>query len=582
MSGATGAATEIIPVVFDGHSGSLHRPSVQGGNGAAIIICAPAGRDARWTYRALFQWAERLAASGYIVLRYDLLGEGDSLGLDDAADQWASWTKGVRQAADFLRAQTGAAQLFVCGLRIGATLACVTAEDVKPDGLILWDPLSTGKVWLKELRLAYAMQAGAHFDEETIECNGLYLSAATIQALESVNIIKEGVTWPPLLLASPVGAKRLLAAFGAQAESTQFAGYAAFFKDSYVNQAPAELFNSTLQWLEKQLALPSSSVAPVVAAGTLQTSDWREERVCFGPGLRGVLCLPARKTGVQAVIFGNTGGDPRAGVANFSTRASRLLAAEGIAALRFDFAGLGESEGSDVHVYETNRTEEMRAAAALLAERGFGEVTTAGVCTGGFHAVRAVVEDSGINRAVAINAWLVWEPGRDLDRAAHVESMRSVYLRAPVQARKWMRIVRESWHTIVVSRLAGLQRALFPRPAAQAARTLFVRASARNAHIHILAGAMDRSLEGLEHFGARGRWLTRQRGISITILPDLDHALTTKKSQGEAVKELLSFIRANTPLAGPVTGRPTQSAEIGFRFKETPGTTVMPEARPET
>jgi pimeloyl-ACP methyl ester carboxylesterase len=266
-------------------------------------------------------------------------------------------------------------------------------------------------------------------------------------------------------------------------------------------------------------------------------------------------------------------------VANFSTRASRLLAAEGIAALRFDFAGLGESEGSGIHVYETNRTGEMRAAAALLAERGFGEIATAGVCTGGFHAVRAVVEDSGISRAVAINAWLIWEPGRELDRAAHVESMRSVYLRAPVQARKWVRVAREAFHTLVLSRLAGLQRTFFPRPAAQAARAQFVRAAARNARIHIVAGAMDRSLETLEHFGARGRWLARQKGVSIAILPELDHALTTKKSQAEAVKALLSFIKANQAEADPVTVPSHASpVESGFPLKETPGAPVMPKA----
>jgi len=583
MSGARSAATEIIPIVFDGHSGSLHRPSGQAGNGAAVIICAPAGRDARWTYRALFQWAEQLAAAGYLVLRYDLLGEGDSLGLDDTADQWTAWTKGVGQAAHFLRTLSGVSHLFVCGLRIGATLASLTAKDVKPDGLILWDLLPTGKAWLKELRLAYAMQAGAHSDDETIECNGLYLSPASIRALESVDITQADAEWPPILLASPVGAKKLLAIFGPRAEATPFTGYTAFFKDSYVNQPPAELFAATLQWLEKQFTPVPTSTAGARPAGVLQTADWREEKVCFGEGLRGVLCLPTRKTGDQAVIFGNTGGDPRAGVANFSTRASRLLAAEGIAALRFDFAGLGESEGSGVHVYETNRTGELRSAAALLAEHGFGDSAAAGVCTGGFHAVRAVMEDGGLNRALAINAWLIWEPGRELDRAAHVESMRSVYLRAPVQARKWVRMVRETLHTFVLSRLAGLQRALFPRPAAQAARTLFMRAAARNARVHILAGAMDRSLEGLEHFGARGRWLARQRGVSIAILPELDHALTTKKSQVEAMKELFSFIRTTSPTTGPATGRRQKpAAETGFRFKETPGASLIPEAHPET
>lgn len=584
MNGATGAATEIIPVVFDGHSGSLHRPSTRTGNGAAVIICAPAGRDARWTYHALFHWAEQLACEGYLVLRYDLLGEGDSLGLDDAADQWAAWVKGVRQAADFVRTQTGVSQLFVCGLRIGATLACVAAEDVKPDGLILWDPLPSGKAWLKELRLAYAMQIGAHSDDDTIECNGLYLSAATIQALEAVDIAHLKTEWPPLLLASPVGAKRLLTVFGDQADSTPFAGYTLFFKDSYVNQAPDELFKSTRQWLEKHLAPSSATIMPSVPSGILQADNWREERVCFGQGLRGVLCLPLQNTGGQAVIFGNTGGDPRAGVANFSTRASRLLAAQGIAALRFDFSGLGESEGSDVHVYETDRTPEIKEAAVLLTGRGFADVTTAGVCTGGFHAVRAVLGDSGISRAVAINAWLLWEQGRELDRAAHVESMRSVYLKAPVQARKWVRLAREALHSHILSRLAGLKRSFFPHPAAQAARLQFAKATAaRDIHIQVLAGAMDLSLEGLEHFGPRGRWLARQKGISIAVLPELDHALTTKKSQKEAIKALLSFLSA-TSSKDRTTDR-SQAAPAandlpsgGKKFVERTTANLLPEA----
>src|ERR1700751_2339563 len=139
-----GRATQQPPVPFDAHAGPLHLPGAQAPRGVAVVLCPPVGRDARCAYRPLYLFAEALAAQGVPVLRYDHLGDGDSMPLDAEADCWPQWLARREQAAGFSRAHTGAQRLVLAGLRIGATLAACAARSVKPDGLILLAPLATG------------------------------------------------------------------------------------------------------------------------------------------------------------------------------------------------------------------------------------------------------------------------------------------------------------------------------------------------------------------------------------------------------------------------------------------------------
>ena len=535
---------EITPIVFAGCAGSLHYRLGQPGNGAAVIICPAAGRDARWTYRSLFQWAESLSTQGYQVLRYDHPGEGDSAPLDADQDQWSHWLEALESAVAFMRLRPGVSQIFICGLRAGATLACVASAKIKPDGLILWDPFASGSVWLKELTLAQAMQTSRHVSD-AIETNGLTLNAATVKTLRTVHIPDLATEWPPILLASPVATKSLIATFGDQVESIRFTGYTNLFKDAHVNSPPVDVFAASLNWLDLHLrpsATSVASVAPALSAEKIHSNLWREEPVSFGDGLRGIVCLPADQSPCEGVLLGNTAADPRAGVGNFSTRTCRQLAAAGLASLRFDFSGFGESNGDAAHVYEACRFKDFKTAADVLKTYGVKRIGVMGVCTGGFHAIRAALQNEEFQYAIAINAWLTWQAGTPLDRAAHVESMRSVYLRAPVQARKWLRVVREAVHTAILPRLVRLKRALLPAAAAMAAMTEFKKASQRGARIHLIMGMLDRSLDGLEEFGVKGRWLTKQPGISLNILPNLDHALFYKRSQDVVIREVFTFL----------------------------------------
>ncbi len=104
-----------------------------------------------------------LAAAGYAVLQFDLLGCGDSAG-DFGDATWQAWLGDVRWGARHLRRRAGGAgaPLWLWGHRVGALLAVQAAAAVADDAgaapnLLLWQPVIAGRTALQQfLRLKAA------------------------------------------------------------------------------------------------------------------------------------------------------------------------------------------------------------------------------------------------------------------------------------------------------------------------------------------------------------------------------------------------------------------------------------------
>lgn len=569
-----GSGARVQPVAFDGHFGALHQPATGASRGVAVLICPPVGRDARCAYRPLFLFAQALAARGFPVLRYDHLGGGDSMPLDAEADQWPFWAAGVERAAAFARAHTGCARLVLLGLRIGASLAMQSAPAVAPDGLVLLAPIASGKAWIRELQMAAAMVGLEPPADGSVEIDGLRLSPATVASVQGFELKPVEAGPIAIFLATPAPDPRLAARLGPAVTTAPFDGYADLFKEAHLNSPPYAVFEGVGAWLETFAAdTPAARPAPAPAppAARLLTGDWIERPVAFGVGLRGVLCLPTRPASGRAVVFGNTGGDPRAGIGGFATRACRELAARGVAALRFDFAGLGESDSLGVwrpHVYETSRTADLAAAADLLAQQGYAETTVAGVCAGGYHALRAAIDEPRFRRVMAINSWLVWRPHDPLElKRVMVPQRRRINVLALMRPSGWRRLLSgEVRAAAALVTLFGRLRRLCdlspPDAVGRAARADVCRIARQGVQVLALFGRDDESLEGLEvDFGFRGRWLARRPGVSVTTVRGLDHGLFSLESQDKALEALFRFVGvAAEPARRPAPGRPASAA----------------------
>src|SRR5947207_597585 len=104
--------------------GWYHPPAGQRRTGG-IVICNPLGDDLCRAHRPLRHLAERLAAGGFPVLRFDYRGTGDSAGDEREPARVAGWLGDIARAVEELRARAGVSRVSLVGLRAGATLAAV-------------------------------------------------------------------------------------------------------------------------------------------------------------------------------------------------------------------------------------------------------------------------------------------------------------------------------------------------------------------------------------------------------------------------------------------------------------------------
>jgi pimeloyl-ACP methyl ester carboxylesterase len=371
----------------------------------------------------------------------------------------------------------------------------------------------------------------------------------------------------PVFLASPSrGALGLETALKDRAEcvtTTAFPGYERLFVDPNDNEAPLGLFDEAADWLaaltEPCAPRPPPDLGPLLAERALEGPGWREEALVFGDGLAGALAWPAAPAPgrpLEAVVFLNTGGDPKAGIGRFAVAAARRLAAEGRIALRFDFAGVGDSPAPaglpSIHVYETPRSADFDAVHALLTAKGCARIRLVGVSAGGFHALWRVLEDPRFFAAFCISTIkLVWRSGDALTIGARRWGRSTgAYLGDMLSPAAWRRLVSGQVAVGPISRSVAARMAAALKPerftsASRAFRRRVKGVSERGGRIGLLMGLEDAALDEVEaHFGRGGRSFRRLPGMSITVIEGLDHGLVYAQSRAAAFEALQRWLAA--------------------------------------
>jgi uncharacterized protein len=130
--------------------GILHEPR-QPTRLPPFVFCHPFGEEKLWTHRVFVSFARRLAERGHVVLRFDYLGNGDSDG-DFSESSLSSAIADVHAAIDHVRRAAAASRVSLLGLRLGATIASLVAEEaVGIQELVLWAPIVDGGRYMQEL-----------------------------------------------------------------------------------------------------------------------------------------------------------------------------------------------------------------------------------------------------------------------------------------------------------------------------------------------------------------------------------------------------------------------------------------------
>jgi alpha/beta superfamily hydrolase len=132
-----------------------------------------------------------------------------------------------------------------------------------------------------------------------------------------------------------------------------------------------------------------------------------ERILAFGPQRSQVGVLtPAADGGTtgMAVIFINAGLIHHIGPHRLHVQAARALSGRGVASLRIDLSGIGDSAARADHlpIHELVRQEPIEAMDALAAE-GFTRFALVGLCSGAYSAFHVACTDPRVMAAVMIN-----------------------------------------------------------------------------------------------------------------------------------------------------------------------------------
>ena len=176
---------------------------------------------------------------------------------------------------------------------------------------------------------------------------------------------------------------------------------------------------------------------------------------CQGDWLYGVLSLP-QGTCTRGVLIVVGGPQYRAGSHRQFTLLARSLAAQGIAAMRFDYRGMGDSEG-DARSFDTVN-EDVRAAIDhfTAAVPGMRQLVLWGLCDAASATLMYAPGDARVSGLVLLNPWVRTPDGLARTTLKHYYRSR---LREPDF---WRRVVRGKFELRrSLSSMFGLVRAAF-------------------------------------------------------------------------------------------------------------------------
>ena len=259
----------VSPVVFGPRGkqllGMYHSPRPGAALGTGVVLCNPFGYEAMCIHRTYRHLATRLAATGFDVLRFDYHGTGDSSGRSDEPDRVRAWTDSVCSAVDELRSIAGVTATNLVGVRLGATLAALAAnERGGVRSLVLWAPAVFGPAYVRELRAQQMIAAGS--ERPVRHPSQGPFAPATLLELSAVNLLRQrGRPAERALIISrdqvQTWEQRLalhLEECGVQTEVRAEAGYARMMDHPETTVVPSATLDSIVTWLR----LPEATVAP--------------------------------------------------------------------------------------------------------------------------------------------------------------------------------------------------------------------------------------------------------------------------------------------------------------------------------
>ncbi|MGE3595702.1 MAG: alpha/beta fold hydrolase [Dehalococcoidia bacterium] len=445
--------------------GWLHLPEGEW-SGVRVVICPPLGYEGLFAHPTLRYLAMELERAGAAVIRIDYDGTGDSAGSDHDHGRVEAWLDSIVGAArEVERAAPSRGPVVFVGLRAGALLAAHAALRLWGiDGLVLWAPVTRGKHFVREQR-AFAKMAVATAaepqsgddDDPGFEANGYYFSDATVADLGALDL--RTLSTPParrtlVLWRDDVSAGREeLTAWTdrPEVEAAESAGYSKMMDPPISMEIPADAVARICEFVRKLGCSPEAPLpvgGPYVRTSSRVQSDVIEEAVWYAnDGKRfGILTSPIGSRPTSGLILLNNAKGYRVGPHGMNPPLARRLAQRGVATLRLDVGGVGDSELPDGrephHVYGLDAVADVRAAVDHLKRIAIPRIFVGGLCSGAYLAWHAAM--LGLAGLVLLNLQtFYWTEALSLDVSPLEIEYESEHYRHSMRSKEsWAKLLR--------------------------------------------------------------------------------------------------------------------------------------------
>ncbi len=590
--------------------GHLHYLRDAPARNTVVVICNPIGFEYMHAHRTLRHLADKLARAGIPTLRFDYDGTGDSSGTDLDGERLKSWRSSVTRAIAHARQATGLDRVCVLGLRFGATLAALAASEVGAQHLVLWEPYTSGRKQVRDLRaLAMARHSAARPSQGHLDSAGLAVTPETLSQILEVNLLEQNFKSIDSAL---IVSTRLDADFdrlfdhlerqGAHTTHLTVSGYDQMMFEPEFSEVPYLALDSISNWLVNQSqemasASPLSTTTLSVRfaeSGPKQAVLPIQEQLCrFGPdrALFGIVTQPGRASNRLAptLVLPNPGASHHVGPNRLYVNLARKLAAQGITSIRFDLEGFGESVslGPELgnNAYTKTATRDLGLAFDfMIQEFGSREFTAGGLCSAAHGAFRAAADASDIRiRTILLINPLTYR----FDEAENSATWRNYsdarILKVPTRGwRKWLKQLKLQvpWSAAIdatTSRIwnrvrqnwKDLIETIKPAEVSEISRDI-AQILGKKIRIGLFISSTD---PGYDILMAQARRATREGvrdgGIQVQFIRGADHTFSTLQSRVALIESVCGFLipKDQIKLAPPARAL-KRSAAAGCRPRE--------------
>lgn len=428
------------------------------------VVCPPFAEEEKSAHRTLVELADALVATGDAVFFFAYRGTGDSDG-DFAETSLTAWRADIEAALTFVRSRFPVGAVGLIGLRLGASLAAQVATESAVQSLVLIEPILRGKSFLMQLGARKKLRAA--MTEE--EAGGSAPEAGETAPENEQSAYEDLDGWP---LGQQL--RDELNALSLSASPPQFSGTAlvlqvaprekiappleqfatALNPETTVQAVVLPAFWNRLDHVDSALLIeavtnvnfpvsgsadvqgelpqpPASSPQPPTQALTLESSG-QAIAAAWHPSLQS----PA-----SSLIFLHGWTGYRTGPHQMLVRAARRLAGQTRAALRFDFAGRGDSEGDAALSTLATMAQDARVAIRLVREKTpNAPIFLVGLCSG-CEIAFAVADEPGVEGLILWSA-PVFAAGQSEERVARKRSKHlKEYARKLLRPATWGKVL---------------------------------------------------------------------------------------------------------------------------------------------